>query len=95
MSNILDIYERLKQQTFPSVGKRVGDFPLYDALLAGIADRAVRGERIMPQDLPVLDDECASYINNLRSNDNRSNEDQEFIDYYNILEELCNALKYQ
>ena len=42
MKDLKLLYERLRALPSPALAKNVGDFALYEALLAGCADRVVR-----------------------------------------------------
>lgn len=85
-------YLRVRELPFPSLGKRVGDFPLFDSLLAGIASRAAEGELIRADDVPTLDAESRRMISELREKLHLSEEEKYFLLYFRHLEALSDLL---
>jgi hypothetical protein len=85
------LYANLRALSFPTIGKGVGDFVLYDSLLAGCADRVVRGEFDV-SNLPALDSETASVVTMLRKKSDRSDDENAFIQYFDLLQSLRLAL---
>jgi len=94
-SQIQELFGYLHRAPFPSLGKRVGDFPLYDSLLAGCAERASRGEMVLPSEIPVSDDETSKCVAELRQKSDISQEEQAFLDYFDLLEQIRTALHRQ
>lgn len=92
MAEVRDLYERLRGLPFPALGKQVGDFPLYDSLLAGCADRAYRGQQVDIAEVPVPDEETAKQVALLRKKDRLSMEEAAFLEYFDTLECLRLAL---
>ncbi|MCP4547324.1 MAG: hypothetical protein GY835_12775 [bacterium] len=88
-----DLYERLRTLPFPNLGKRVGDFALYDALLAGCADRASRGGCVECSEVPVPAEETVNQVELLRKKDHISAEESAFLQYFDVLEQLRVALE--
>lgn len=94
MSSMLrELYERLRATPFPALGKRVGDFVLYDSLLAGCADRVARGERVAVVEIPIPDDETMSFVNELRRKQSLGREEHDFLSYFDLLEQIRSALQ--
>lgn len=85
---VRSVYQRLLETRFPALGKHVGDFPLYDSLLAGCASRASRGEPIAATEVPEPDDETTNHVAALRHRESRSEEEQAFLSYFELLEQL-------
>ena len=88
MAKIKELFDGLQQQPFPDLGKRVGDFPLYDSLLAGCAERASRGELIPQSDIPIPDEETARFVSELRQKSVISGEEHAFLMYFDSLEQI-------
>ena len=95
MAKIDELFDSLRQQPFPDLGKRVGDFPLYDSLLAGCAERASRGELIPQSDIPIPDEETARFISELRQKSVTSDEEHAFLLYFDLLEQIRLSLHRQ
>ncbi len=55
---------------WPALANNVGDFALYDSLLAGCADRVVRGGLLDVSKIPVPDAETVAYTSELRAKSN-------------------------
>jgi hypothetical protein len=66
MSDIRDLYERLRATPWPSRAGRVGDFALYESLLAGCADRVVRGGLLDVSTVPIPDEDTVIHVGMLR-----------------------------
>ena len=90
---IQQIYERLRATPFPVLGKTVGDFALYDSLLAGCADRAARGEPVAVAEIPIPDSETAACVNELRRKQILGPEERDFLSYFDLLEQMRVALR--
>jgi hypothetical protein len=73
---------------FPVFGKDVGDFPLYDALLAGCASRAVQGERIESDTIPSPDEEIRTKVRELRAQGVLNAQETEFLAYVDLMEQM-------
>jgi hypothetical protein len=86
------LLERLRRLPFPALGKVIGDFPLYDALIAGCADRAARGEVVAESEVPVPDDETARHAAALKAKADPSQEEAAFLDYFDLLAQVRQAL---
>lgn len=87
-SEIQALYEQLRVTPFPDLGKQVGDFVLYDSLLAGCADRAARGESIPLADIPMPDDETLRRVNELRLKRELGSDEAEFLRYFVLQERI-------
>jgi hypothetical protein len=95
MGGIKVLFDNLRRSPFPALGKRVGDFPFYDSLLAGCADRASRGERIPRSEIPVSDEETARFVSELRKKSATTDEERAFLQYFDLLEQIRFALHRQ
>jgi len=93
MADIETLYERLQKMPFPVLGKQIGDFALYDGLLAGCVDRACQGHRVEEAEVPLPDEETARRVSLLRSKKRLNEEEQAFLEYFDGLERLRLALQ--
>ncbi len=87
-AEIAAAYRRMVELPFPVFGKRVGDFPLYDSLLAGTASRAAAGEPIRADEVPRPDAESVRVISALREKQLLSEDEKYFLLYFGHLESL-------
>lgn len=92
-SAIRALYARLRSTPFPDFGKRVGDFVLYDSLLAGCADRAARGEAVPSADVPVPDEETLRRVDELKGRGRLDDSEAEFLRYFELLEQIRASLR--
>jgi hypothetical protein len=86
------LYERLRAEPFPVLGKRVGDFGLYDSLIAGYADRVSKGEHVPRSQVPDADNATLDQVRELRRKANLDPDERAFLEYFELLEELRTAL---
>jgi hypothetical protein len=92
MKDLRDLYERLRGLPWPTLGATVGDFALYEALLAGCADTAVRGGTLDMSKVPEPDEETINKVRVLQKKDDPTSEEKAFLDYFELLEEIRLAL---
>lgn len=88
LSEIQALYEQLRATSFPALGKQIGDFALYDSLLAGCVDRATRGESIPHADIPMPDDETLRCVGELRLKHELDSDEAEFLHYFELQERI-------
>jgi hypothetical protein len=88
MNDLVEIYKKLGQLPFPVLGKEVGDFVLYDSLLAGCADRLCPGATINASEVPAPDTTSQKHASRLRHKDTLSTDERLFIEYLDLLERL-------
>lgn len=93
MQDIKQLYERLRQMPFPTLGKEVGDFPLYDSLLAGYAERVSQGQQVNPSEVPLPDEETVKYVRELGARKTLSATERAFLEYFELLEQIQLALQ--
>jgi len=86
------VFEKLRQLSFPSFGKKVGNFALYDSLLAGMASRYVQGESLDLSEVPSPDAETLDMVSKLIAKSKLTAEEKGFLDYFYILDSLKSAL---
>jgi hypothetical protein len=91
-SPIRALYARLRVTPFPDLGKRIGDFVLYDSLLAGCADRAARGEAVPGSEVPVPDEETLRRVDELKRQGHLHDGEAEFLRYFELLEQIRASL---
>jgi hypothetical protein len=92
MTDMKILYARLRALPYPVLGKSIGDFALYDALLAGFADRAAKGHFINTSDIPVPGEETLSHVSTLRKKSSQSQDEVAFLEYFDVLEEIRSVL---
>ena len=66
----------------------VGDFPLYDSLIAGNVSTLLNHGVVIPNQIPELDSATKSLVAEIQAKNNRSIPETEFLAYVNSLEEL-------
>ena len=86
-------YDRLVAARFPQLGKRVGDFALWDSLLAGTANSYITGRLVKLEDIPLPDDETIRFADELHKQPSLSHEEHCFLEYFAILEALRHSLE--
>jgi hypothetical protein len=92
MSGIQKIYDALRAAPWPTLAGKIGDFALYEALLMGYADRAVNGEALDASSIPAPDNETISYVSRQHEKTALSDDEREFLLYFEVLESLRLAL---
>jgi hypothetical protein len=92
MTDIRVLYADLRALPWPRLAARVGDFALYESLLAGCADRVADGQLIASESIPVPDDETLAFVKALRLKPARSRDEADFLAYFEITEEIRSAL---
>jgi hypothetical protein len=92
MKDIKTLYERLRATPSPAPADRVGDFALYESLLAGCADRVASGGLFDISRVPNPDDETVAYVATLREKLERTHEESTLLEYFGLLEEIRSAL---
>jgi hypothetical protein len=92
MSDVKAFYERLRVMPWPALARSVGDFALYESLLAGCADHVMRGGLIDVSKVPTPDEETVTYVGLLRAKADRSEEETAFLEYFDLLEEIRSSL---
>jgi hypothetical protein len=88
------LYARLRGLPFPTLGKSIGDFPLYDALLAGLASRAAQGHSVEISEIPAPDEPTISHAAILRNKGDKSPAEMAFLKYFDLLEEIRSVLSH-
>jgi len=86
------LYERLRALPWPALAKSVGDFGLYESLLAGCADRLARGKLLNISQVPVPDEETRAQVTAIRQRRDWAPEEVVFLEYFDLLEEIRLAL---
>jgi hypothetical protein len=88
------VLEKLRRLPFPKLGKQIGDFPLYDSLLAGVADRYIRGRPVDRSEIPEPDLETLDAVAALRAKAaaDLSEEEKQFLEYYEHMEHVRGVL---
>ncbi len=84
------VLEKLRRLRFPSLGKQIGDFPLYDSLLAGLADRHLTGKKVSRAEVPEPDPQTLEAVAALRLKTRAvlSEEEREFLRYFEHTERV-------
>ena len=81
-------FERIRGLRFPSMGYDIGDFPLYDSGLMGVAASMMSGHRVDAEGIPSPDLETMDEVARLRSHPVFEAGQAEFLAYYTELEKL-------
>jgi hypothetical protein len=87
------LYERLRAKPWPALAKNVGEFPLYESLLVGCADRALKGMHLNSSDIPTPDPATVDRVRSLREKEAPSEQEAEFLAYYELLEKIRLVLR--
>jgi hypothetical protein len=93
MNDIKQLYSQLRALPWPKLGKNIGDFGLYDALLTGCADVVFRGGFIEESKIPIPDEETMRRVDTLRKKDRFTQDEKAFLEYFNLLEEIRHTLE--
>jgi hypothetical protein len=89
MDDLKDLYERLCTRRAPELAGVVGDLALYESLIAGCADRVLRGGLLNISNVPVPDSETVEYMERLRTtNSDRSDAESAVLEYFELLEAI-------
>ena len=86
------LLDQVKAQPFPILGREVGDFVLYDTLLAGTAESAVALKFVKLDDIPIPDAGTVDCINTLKARPSLSTDEDDFIKYFELLANLRDAI---
>jgi len=93
MKTVKELYERLRALPAPALGFSIGDFPLYDALLAGCADRVAQGHLLDVSTVPSPDLGTLKAVAQLRAEASLSADQRAFLEYFELMEEIRSALR--
>ncbi|MDQ5826297.1 MAG: hypothetical protein M3441_19050 [Chloroflexota bacterium] len=86
-------YEYFYNLPFPEMAGMVGDFLLYDGLLAGIVDSYIHGVPVVLDDIPTPDEGTIEAVSALRQKPFRTQEEQSFLQYFDALGALRASLE--
>lgn len=92
MTEIGELYERLRRAPFPTLGKQIGDFALYDSMLAGYASRASQGETVPATEIPTPDEDTTRHVAELQQKCPLSEDETAFLRYFELLEQIRRIL---
>jgi hypothetical protein len=92
MKRVKQLYDRLCALPAPKLGFEIGDFPLYEALLAGCADRIAQGHLLDLSTVPSPDEGTLMAVAELRAKVALSVDERAFLDYFDLLEEIRSEL---
>jgi hypothetical protein len=92
MKTVKPLYERFRALPFPALGRSIGDFPLYEALLAGCASRIANGYLLDISTVPSPDEETRKAVVELRAKTSLSPDERAFLEYFDVMEEIRLAL---
>lgn len=82
------LFERLRGTPFPELGKAVGDFALYDSLLAGTISSFLAGADVDVGAVPVPDGETEAALRALEGKKTLDRRESDFLHYAQLLEQL-------
>ncbi|HNB51663.1 MAG TPA: hypothetical protein PK530_06955 [Anaerolineales bacterium] len=93
MANKLSrLYRQFFTMRFPPLGYQIGDFVLYDSLLAGFISRYEAGENINIDELPISDLETDQAVASLLSKEQLDLEELKFLEYFALMDEMRRML---
>ena len=92
MKNVKLLYQRLRALQWPTLAGSVGNFALYESLLAGCADRVARGKLLDVSRIPVPDEETVGFVAALRNKENLTSDEACFLEYFDLMEEIRSTL---
>lgn len=79
------LLDRLRSTPFPRLGKKLKEFPSFDAVIAGLAMRAVDGELV--GQVPT-NSAAAAFVAELETKKHLTAEERALKDYYALLEAI-------
>ena len=82
------LFEQFKTVPFPELGKTVGDFALYDSLMAGTVSSYLDGANIVPEAIPIPDQETERMLKVLKKKVRPTRPEADFLNYAQLLNEL-------
>jgi hypothetical protein len=82
------LFDRFKNTPFPELGKAVGDFALYDSLMAGTVSSLLDGATIAPDAIPAPDRDTEEMLKVLMKKTKLTKQEAEFVKYAQLLQEL-------
>lgn len=94
MSTLPALLKELEARPFPRLGRSIGDFPLYDSLLAGAAERA-SNSAVQESPVPEADEATLAEVQELRGKPTCSVEEREFLEYFDLLEKIRQEISKQ
>jgi hypothetical protein len=86
------LFAHLRNTPFPSLGRAVGDFVLYESLLAGTVCTFLAGGQIDPEAVPVPDEETEARLNALAMKSTLDRNETDLLKYAQLLNELREAV---
>lgn len=92
MKNVKQLYERFCALPPPGLGLSIGDFPLYEALLAGCACRIANGYPLDLSTVPSPDGDTLKAFAEFRAKPSPSPDERAFLEYFDLMEEIRIAL---
>jgi hypothetical protein len=84
---IRELFQYLQTTPIPALAKNTDHVPLYESLLAGQASRAAQGD-LLTEPIVTLDEATASEIAKIRSKNELSSEEKEFLEYIDLLNHI-------
>ena len=92
MEDAKRLYERLQALPWPVLAGQIGDFALYESLLAGCLHRAAHHHLLDLSSLPQPDEGTIQAVAEIRLKAQPSAEEIEFLEYFELLETIRLAL---
>ena|SRR5437764_14992811 len=86
--DIRALFEQFKRTSFPDLGQAVGDFALYDSLMAGTISSFLEGAKISPAAIPAPDHETEEVLRVLKRKAKPTKQETDFLKYAQLLGEL-------
>jgi hypothetical protein len=91
-TRIRALFEQLQSLPFPQLGKLIGDFPLYDSLLAGTVTSYLAGAKLEREAIPVPDKEAADMVKALKKKPKLTRQESDFVKYAQLLNQLRHSV---
>jgi hypothetical protein len=82
------LFEQLRNTPFPALGKVIGDFALYDSLLAGTVSSFLAGAKVDVEAVPILDQQTAATLSALKKKKTLYRQEADFLKYAQLWDEL-------
>jgi hypothetical protein len=91
-ASVQSLYDYVYHLPFPSLGKVIGDFGLYDSLLVGFANSFLAGEDVDASNIPAPDSGTLSAVKKLRHKTRLTEDERMFLEYFDHLSALADSL---
>ncbi len=87
-NSIRSLLNEFEKVPFPELGKGLGDFPLYDAFIGGIASSLAGNVKVDLGSVPTPDKEAQALFDLLKGRSRLTSDEAQFVKYFRLLEGL-------